>query len=267
MICLALMPAALRGQVVSPRPRTVVKALGECVPDTIRLRGSAQGMAIRDGRIWLLRDGGQCVVLNLRNQQFIGSFQLPENNSHCNNASWGADGLMLVSWCRGTKQCDAVCASDWGAAVKQRFFFDSKRFPVAHDWCCDAESQALYIYGGRWGETLYLCRLPYPDDDRDTVRFTDKDIVGETAIDCVSIAQGSLVWKGMAFLLDGDESANSSLHIVNLNTGSEIQTISLSSIGQEPEGLAIAGRWLYVNFNTQDPKESKIVRFKIKGRN
>ena len=41
----------------------------------------------------------------------------------------------------------------------------------------------------------------------------------------------------------------------------EFRTIDLNPIGLEPEGVDVRGRWIYVSFNTPNPRENKIYRF------
>lgn len=259
LLCSLLFPLMLSAQ------QCVVERLGDWVPDSVTLQGSMQGMAIHGRYAVTLRHGGQCVVLDLKQKRCVCAYQLTGNTTHCNNASFlmaKHQPLLYVSSCFGDKACHVTKILDGHSVTIQKIFFDSDCFPVAQDWCVDAEKRFIYAYGGRKGGTLYLKKFRLPSHDDIEVHLTDNDVLQTIPITCVKVAQGSKIKDGYAYLPDGDEPGNYYLHIIELATGKEVRTIDLNPIGLEPEGVDIAGRWIYVSFNTRNPKDNRIYRFK-----
>ena len=250
--------------------RLVVGNLGEWVPDGVRLQGSMQGLAVHGHCAVALRHGGQCLVLDMRRHTCRSAYPLAANSSHCNNASFGPSRyeredsfpLLYVSGCYGDKACYVTRLLPDSSVLVQRIFYDSDCFPIAQDWCVDAEKGYIYAYGGKRGGTLYLKRFALPSVDVAEVHLTDNDVLQTIPITCVGVAQGSKIKGGRAYLPDGDSPGNYWLHVVDLATGCEVRTIDLNPIGLEPEGVDVRGGWIYVSFNTPDPKENKIYRFR-----
>ena len=255
---------------LSAGQRPVVRHLGDWVSDSVELCGSMQGLAVYGRYAVALRHGGQCLVLDMGKHRCVASYCLDANTSHCNNASFSSiryveeDSfpLMYVSGCYGDKTCYVTRLLTDGNELVQRIFYDSDCFPIAHDWCVDADSGYLYAYGGKKGGTLYLKKFSLPPLSSVEVHLTDSDVLQTIPIDCVSVAQGSKIKDGYAYLPDGDTIGNYWLHVVDLATGREVRTIDLNPIGLEPEGVDVSGRWIYVSFNTPNPRENKIYRFK-----
>ena len=268
-LCLTALPAFVIGQ------RPVVARLGDWVDDSIQLKGSIQGLAIHGRYAVSLRHGGQCLLLDMRKKRCIAAFQLEGNTTHCNNASFSSTfleskhtslilPLLYVSSCYGDKACHVTRIGPAGSSTVQRIYFDSPCFPVAQDWCVDADSGYLYAFGGRKGGMMYLKKfvLPSVTPEATEVHLTDSDVIRTIPITCVKVAQGSKIKDDHAYLPDGDSPGNYWLHVVDLTTGREVRTIDLNPIGLEPEGVDVRGRWIYVSFNTPDPRENKIYRFR-----
>ena len=255
---------------LSSAQQPVVSRLGDWMSDSLSLQGSMQGLAIHGRYAVALRHGGQCLLLDLRKHSCAAVYPLASNTSHCNNASFGSDRydendrfpLLYVSGCYGDKACYVTRLLPDSTALVQRIFYDSDCFPIAQDWCVDADNGYLYAFGGKRGGTMYLKKFHLPPVGTDDVHLTDSDVLQTVPITCVSVAQGSKIKGGYAYLPDGDSPGNYWLHIVDLATGREVRTIDLNSIGLEPEGVDVRGRWIYVSFNTLDPKENKIYRFR-----
>ncbi|MBR3412791.1 MAG: hypothetical protein IKG81_08885 [Bacteroidales bacterium] len=269
LLTLALLPIFVYGQ------RPVVARLGDWVDDSVQLKGPMQGLAVYGRYAVTLRHGGQCLLLDLRKKRCIAAFQLEGNATHCNNASFSSEflkdtgasptlPLLYVSSCYGDKACHVTRIDTQGSTTVQRIYFDSPSFPVAQDWCLDADSGYLYAFGGRKGGMMYLKKFVLPSVTTETteVHLTDADVIRTIPITCVKVAQGSKIKEGHAYLPDGDSPGNYWLHVVDLDTGQEVRTIDLNPIGLEPEGVDVRGRWIYVSFNTPDPKENKIYRFR-----
>lgn len=277
ILILTLLPLLGIGQ------QPVMTRLGDWIDDSVQLRGSMQGMAIHGRYAVTLRHGGQCLLLDLKKKKCIGTYQLEDNTTHCNNASFSTTflgteehthkgirirqdklPLLYVSSCYGDKACHVSRISDTGSTTIQRIYFDSPSFPVAQDWCVDATNGYLYAFGGRRGETMYLKKFALPKISSEAVeiRLTDTNVIQTIPITCVKVAQGSVIKNGYAYLPDGNEPGQYWLHIIDLSNGSKTRTIDLNDIGLEPEGVDVQGQWIYVSFHTSDPKENKIYRFR-----
>ena len=102
-------------------------------------------------------------------------------------------------------------------------------------------------------------RLPAPTVPE--VHLTDSDVIRTIPVKCVSVAQGSKIKNGYAYLPDGDHPGHYWLHIITLATGKEVHTIDLNPIGLEPEGIDIQDGWIYISFHTPDPRNNRIYRF------
>ncbi|MCQ2283061.1 MAG: hypothetical protein MJZ99_10645 [Bacteroidales bacterium] len=236
------------------------------IPDTVALHGSLQGMATYGHHAFLLRDGGQCIILDLNRRQFCAAFQLDSNNTHCNNASFSnrfyhpADPfpLLYVSSCYGDKACLVYRIDTLGATLLQRIIFDSPRFPIAQDWCLDTAQGHIYAYGGRRGGTMHLLRFQLPDITSRLVLLTDSLVLHDTPIQCVNIAQGSCISNGRAYLPDGIP-GQAAIHIIDLESGNELQSISLNHLNLEPEGISLRPPYLQLSFHTPSPRNNLLL--------
>ena len=242
--------------------------LGDILPDSIVLHGSQQGMAIIGKYAYLLRHGGECVVINIRTRQLKSVYRLPENDTHCNNANFGGryhgKPLLYVSECYNEKACKVYAVNPKNARLVQKIYYHSPSFPVAQDWCIDTRSKTIYAYGGKTGDTLYLKQFHLPSVNEKEVILTDEHVINTIPITCVSIPQGSKIKRGCVFLPDGARTNALFLHAVNLTTRQNIWTANLNEIACEPEGIDIKGKWLYINFHTPDFKNNTLYKFKIK---
>lgn len=246
----------------------VMQRLGNWLPDTVALSGSAQGLAIHRNQAVMLRHGGQCLLLDMKQHRLIASYMLDGNTTHCNNASFSSlrhygdtFPLLYISGCYGDKACYVTRLTRHGSTIVQRIYYDSDCFPVAQDWCLDADSNLLYAYGGRKGGPMFLKQFRLPSPTTPEVHLTDADVLRTIPVNCVSVAQGSKIKNGYAYLPDGDRPGHFWLHIISLASGQEVRTIDLNPIGLEPEGIDIRDGWIYISFNTADPHDNPIYRF------
>ena len=265
LVCLCLNAA-----VCAMAQRPVVERLGDWLPEGVELHSTMQGMALYGRYAVTLRDGGQCLILDLKKKCCVGSYYLDQNTTHCNNASFTSKEtykgspfpLLYVSSCYGDKACLVTQLGFDTSILVQKIFFDSDRFRIAQDWCADADNGFLYAFGGKRGGTMYLLKFLLPPTDKAEIHLTEKDILETTPINCVSVAQGSKIKSGYAYLPDGNRPGSYFLHIIELGTGREVRTIDLNPLDMEPEGIDIRGRWIYVSFHTPNPKDNCIYRFR-----
>ncbi|MCQ2296654.1 MAG: hypothetical protein MJZ45_04560 [Bacteroidales bacterium] len=248
----------------------VMDRLQDWLPDTLSPQGSMQGMALHGRYAVTLRHGGQCLIFDLRRHRCVASFFLEGNATHCNNASFSRlrlsrrdpFPLLYISSCYGDKACLVTRLTLTGSQIVQRIYFDSPAFPVAQDWCLDADSGFLYAYGGRMGGTMYLKKFPLPALDSAEVHLTEEDVLHTIPVTCVKVAQGSKVKGRRAYLPDGNESGHYWLHVLDMESGRELRTLDLNAVDMEPEGVDVRGRWLYLSFHSPNPLHNKILRFR-----
>ena len=189
----------------------MITCLSDFLPDSLTLKGSAQGLALHRNHAFMLRHGGQCLILDLRNHRTVAAFQLDSNNTHCNNASFSRYRLygdpyplLYVSSCFGSKACLVTRFSSGASSVIQRITFRSEAYPVAQDWCLDPDSNYLYAYGGRKGGPMSLKKFHLPLPTIGDVTLTEDDVLQTIPVNCVNVAQGSKIKNGYAYLPEGD---------------------------------------------------------------
>lgn len=248
------------------QPEAVVTHLGTWVPDSVVLSGSAQGMAMRGKYCYMLRHGGQCVVLNMRKHVCERVYQLPQNTSHCNNANFGrrykGSPLLYVSECFGRKACYVYRVGKRGVNLVQKLYFQCDDGNVAQDWC--VRGRSIYAYGGKMGGPMYLKQLPFAGIGSKEVYYNCSQVRRKVWLQGVQVAQGSKIYGKHVLLPDGNEPGKYYLHVACLRTGREVCCLDLNNIGCEPEGVEVKGRWLYISFHTPNPAYNSIYRWNIK---
>jgi hypothetical protein len=201
------------------------------LPQDLKVKGPVQGFAIYKNYGFSLRNRGMCVVMDLKKGEYVNSFMLEGNKSHCNNAGFGKEKyskdsqfpLLYITECMGKRCCYVTDITLEGSKIVQKIFYDSDEFKVAMDWVVDAENNCIWVYGGKHFGTKYLKKLPLPklsdSDENGEVHYTKEDVLQEIVIEGLAIAQGSKIRKGKAYLPDGCSREGNKLHVINLKTG------------------------------------------------
>lgn len=235
-----------------------------------------QGLAIYGKYCFSLRDGGMCVILDLKRKEYVNSFMLEGNASHCNNAGFGKEKfskksqfpLLYISQCRGERCCYVTDITPEGSRIVQKIFYDSDEFKIAMDWVVDASNGCIYVYGGKHYGTKYLKQLPLPklsdSDENGEVHFTPENVLREIAVEGISIAQGSKIKDGKAYLPDGISKNGNRLHVVDLVTGEKIAVYDYPDQKNEPEGLDFKGRRLYTIFHPVGEPARRAIIYRTK---
>ena len=270
--------ASLIGITANPQQKGVQKGdqlfleYKALLPADLQVKRPVQGLAIHKNYGFSLRDGGMCVILDLKRKKYVNSFTMEGNVSHCNNAGFGKEKyskesqfpLLYISECRGQRCCYVTDITLEGSRIVQKIFYDSDEFKIAMDWVVDAENGYIYVYGGKHYGTKYLKKLPLPklsdSDENGEVHFTKADVLQEIAIEGVSIAQGSKIHKGKAYLPDGCSPNGNKLHVIDLKTGRKLAEILYSDQKNEPEGLDFKGKTLYTVFHpVGEPARNSVI--------
>lgn len=244
---------------------------------SLHVEHSPQGLAVHGRYALMLRHGGQLVPIDIKEGRVCFGCHLPNNTTHCNNASWGTRRrgrlpLLYVSDCYGEKCCRVydVKATSLGrrhvaafdAEEVQRIVFSTQSPSYAMDWCVDAAHCRIYAYGGKKGGDLWLKEFRLPAVSDSLVRLTDTDVLRTITVKGVGVPQGSFVRRGRIYLLDGDEPGSLWLRIYDLESGKELGVVDLNDVGLEPEGISAQGRWTYVSFNGGQSGD-KIMKYKL----
>lgn len=247
------------------------------LPADLKVKGPVQGFAIHKNYGFSLRNRGMCVVFDIKKNEYVNSFMLEGNKSHCNNAGFGKEKyskesqfpLLYITECMGKRCCYVTDITLEGSKIVQKIFYDSDEFKVAMDWVVDAENGFIYVYGGKHFGTKYLKKLPLPklsdSDENGEVHFTKDDVLQEIVIEGLAIAQGSKIKKGKAYLPDGCSRNGNRLHVIDLKTGKKVAIYSYADQTNEPEGLDFKGNTLYTVFHpvTKPLRHSMIYRTKL----
>lgn len=262
---------------IPPSKSELVYDYDNVLPEDIQLKGAPQGFAISERYGFSLRNRGMCIVLDMKKNEYVNSFMLEGNTSHCNSAGFGKEKyskdsmfpLLYVCECLGQKSCYVTDITTEGSKIVQRLFYDSDEFKIAMDWIVDAENGFIYVYGGRHFGTKYLKKLPLPklsdSDENGEVHFTKDDVLQTIEIEGLMISQGSVIKGGKAYLPDGCSPYGNKLHIIDLATGEREAVVDFQDQENEPEGLAFKGKWLYVVFHniTESIRHTMMYRMKI----
>lgn len=242
----------------------------------VTVKGSSQGLALWGRYAFSLHDKGQCVVLDMKRRRFVSTFKLDGNDSHCNNASFGAERysrqsafpLLYISECRGERACYVTDISTEGSRIVQKIVYEGDDCTGPMDWCVDRRQKILYAYctidGRRTFRRFALPRLA-DSDATGTVRLTAADALGDIPVGDITIPQGSAADRRYIYLPDGVPSRGCRMHVVDAATGERLRLIDLNPLEYEPEGLDIKGGWLYLSFHvTGHPERNLIYRFRLK---
>lgn len=247
-------------------------------PDDTEIKGSTQGLAMYRKWAVVLHDKGMCCIFDMKEKKLVSAFQLEGNTSHCNNACFAkvkagkgsVFPLLYSSECGGGNCCYVTDLSFNGGKIVQKIYFDGSGYAGTIDWCLDVKNGFIYTYGGINGSYKLLKKFRLPSledsDEKGEVHLTDKDVLDETRLnEGINIWQGSYVRGKYAFLPDGYAPYDLLLHVVDLKKKQIVKTKNLNDLVDEPEGIDIHGKWVYVVFHTSgEPRHSKLYRFNLK---
>lgn len=247
-------------------------------PAEVEVKGSTQGFAMHGRYAFVMHDKGFCCIFDMKKKAYVNSFFMPGNSGHCNNACFGVEKasksskfpLLYISECGGTSCCYVTDISLEGSRVVQRIYFDGSGYAGTIDWCLDAKNGFIYTYGGINGDYKLLKKFRLPrladSDASEEVHLTDADVLDETRLDKgINIWQGSFVRGRYAFLPDGYPPYDHFLHIVDLEKKEIIVSKNITELVNEPEGIDIHGKWVYLVLHTpKQPRHSVLHRFSLK---
>lgn len=265
-----------RANAEEPLKMKFVLDVADLMPDGIQVKGSSQGMAVWGRYAFMLHDGGQCIVIDLKKERYISSYMLEENTSHCNNASFGVEyyseeskfPLLYISECRGGGACMVTDVSFEGSRLVQKIFYDGDDITGPCDWLVDREKGLIYLYCTVDGlRTMKRFRLPRlsESNSQGEVHLTKEDMIMQMSFDGVDIPQGSMTYRDLILLPSGVPTRSKcELHVIDLEQKQNIGCYSLDHIGLEPEGIAYYRGARYLSFHTPGrPLNNVIYKFRL----
>lgn len=234
-----------------------------------------QGLAVYQGR-WLfqLYHHGPCAVADITTGEFLGQYIMDgTENSHNNNACWGVEfpsdelaqqlgsparfPYLYVSECGGSKKCYVEAVGVRGSRVVQEIFLDSDDYNSWNDWIVDDSGEYIYTLGRPRGGSAYIVKkfaLPKVNGGPSKVYLTDSDKLDEYSFEGVQTSQGSQIYRGYLFLTanvtinERVDKQDIKVHVFNLSSRKQVETIDLSHCLFEPEGCSISDGYLYQSF-------------------
>lgn len=261
-----------------PLNAELIADFADWTPDSMEIKGSTQGLAMYRNFAVVVHDRGMCCIYDMKKKALVAAYMMEGNTSHCNNAFFGKEKfsrkskfpLLYVSECRGKHACLVTDITLEGSRIVQKIYYEGTDYPGSIDWCADVRNGFIYTFGGRNGDFKLLKKFRLPklsdSDENGEVHLKDSDVLDVTRIDSgINIWQGSFVTGDYAFLPDGYPPHDCLLHIVNLKTKQIERTENINALVDEPEGIDIHGKWVYVVFHTSGkPRHSKLWRFSLK---
>ena len=266
----------ISSEAAEPLKTKFVLNVADIMPDGVKVKGSSQGMAVWGRYAFMLHDGGQCVVIDLKRQKFISTYMLDQNTSHCNNASFGVEHyskeskfpLLYISECRGQRACLVTDVGLQGSELVQKIFYDGEDITGPCDWFVDREKRLIYLYctvdGVRTLKRFALPRL-CDSDAQGEVHLVEEDALSQIKAAGIGIPQGSMAYKSLILLPSGIPSRSKcELHVVDARREKYLGCYSLDHIEAEPEGIAYYGGVRYLSFHTPgNPLRNLIYQFKL----
>ena len=250
--------------------------VADIMPDGVTVRGSSQGMAVWGRYAFLLHDQGQCVVVDIKRKRFVSTYMLDQNQTHCNNASFGTEyhskesqfPLLYISECKGSRACFVTDVTLNGSRLVQKIYYDGSDITGPADWLVDRKKQLIYLYctvdGRRTLKRFALPRLS-DSDSRSEVHLQQSDALADIEAGAVGIPQGSMTYKNLILLPSGIPTRSEcEMHLVDVSKACHLGSYSLEHIGLEPEGVAFYGAKRYLSFHTpSSPLRNVIYTFKL----
>lgn len=254
----------------------LVCRLGDITPDSVKVSGSTQGFAIWGNYGFVLHDKGQCVVIDIDKREYVSTFKLEGNTSHCNNASFGVEyagkdsrfPLLYISECKGSHRCYVTDITLDGGKIVQTLYYSGEGYTGSFDWFVDRKHGIIYTYGSSAAKrkTVKKFRLPKLSDSDASgeVHLTEADVLDEFSVSGINIYQGSAIKGRYAYLGDGYPPYDRSFHVLDMKEKRIVATIDLNHLKYEPEGTDIRDGWLYIVMHvSKQGRNGYLYRFRL----
>lgn len=244
--------AACCGPMVKVDKLEIAANLGDWTPDDVEVPGWVQGLIVSNGYAIIFHDAGQVLIYNLEKKEFVSSFYLPGNTSHCNNAALGLEKysgsstfpLIYVSDCVNKGDCYVYDMELSSAREVQRITLAEKPGGEngGNGWFIDEKNKKL---GMHWNDSYYFFEIP--NIYLGTESLSIKGLPASGNMNLPSTHQGACAWNGYIFFPCGFAD-DPYLTVVNIET-KEHQNINLAELGihNEPEGICEYNGSIYIS--------------------
>lgn len=248
---------------------SLVLNLGDITPEDVQITGHVQGLLVRDGFAFVFHHGGQVIVYNLDTRQFVSSYYLPGNTSHCNNASFGTGKysaasqfpMAYVSDCNYDGSCYVYDLYTDHAVEVQRIFLSDTPVPVecGTGWFIDETTKKLCMH---WYGKVWAFRIP--SKHKKTVRLS---VSGKEAIGLMNtpvVHQGACEYQGYQFFPCGFAGEPTYMTVNEPATGLTWNYRTDTTVcPYEPEGVCGWNGGIYVTYPGHG-RDVYLYRFEIK---
>ncbi len=232
----------------------LVQNLGEITPADVQVTGHVQGLLVRDGYAFVFHHGGQVLVYRLDRKEFVSSYYLPGNESHCNNASFGTEKysaksrfpMAYVSDCTYDGSCYVYDLYPDHAVEVQRIYLTDTPVPVqcGTGWFIDESTDRLCMH---WNGKVW--DFPIPSKKEKTVRLTVEGKEASGLMNNPVVHQGACAYQGYQFFPCGFAGEPTYLTVNEPSSG---RTWSFRTDGTvcpyEPEGVCGWNGGVYVSY-------------------
>ena len=233
---------------------SLVQNLREITPEDVTVDGHVQGLLVRDGYAFIFHHGGQVLVYQLDTKQFVSSYYLPGNKSHCNNASFGTEKysaksqfpMAYVSDCTYDGSCYVYDLYTDHAVEVQRIFLTDTPVPVqcGTGWFVDEQTGRLCMH---WNGKVW--DFPVPSKHRKTVRLTVEGKEPSGQMNNPVVHQGACAYQGLQFFPCGFAGEPTYLTVNEPATGRTWNFRTDDTVcPYEPEGVCGWDGGVYVSY-------------------
>ncbi len=248
---------------------SLVINLGDITPADVEPGGHPQGLLVRDGFAFVFHHGGHVLVYNLDAREFVSSYYLPGNTSHCNNASFGVKKysrksqfpMAYVSDCTWDGSCYVYDLYTDHAVEVQRIFLTDTPVPVecGTGWFIDEKTRRLCMH---WKGEVW--DFPIPSRHRKSVHLSVKNKKASGAMNNPAVHQGACAWEGYQYFPCGFAAEPTFLTVNHIFTGQTWSFPTDNIVGPyEPEGVCGWNGGIYVSYPGPG-KDLYIYRFELK---
>ena len=248
---------------------SLVLDLGDITPEDVQIDGHVQGLLVRDGYAFVFHHGGQVLVYDIDTKQFVSSYYLPGNTSHCNNASFGTKRysaksrfpMAYISDCNYDGSCYVYDLYTDHAVEVQRIYLTDTPVPVecGTGWFIDESSQKLCMH---WFGKVWT--FPIPCKHRKTVRLSVAGKEPSGLMNNPVVHQGACAYRGYQFFPCGFAGEPTYMTINEISTSRTWSFRTDDTVcPYEPEGVCGWNGDVYVTYPGLG-KEVFLYRFEVK---
>ena len=232
------------------------------------LTTTPQSSVVYGDYMFILYDGGESAVLDMKTKEVISSFKLPNahSNYHASNVSFGTTIVegsnypaLYVNKTLGNSECFVYALhqtdNEFSAELIQTITFDDSQWgnPSGNnyrDFLADDTGQYMYIIGyydyKASGNYTIIKKVAMPSLSQETVNLTNTDVLDSFDVPAVTVIQGTQVKDGLIFIGNNSGSNPLGICVVDLVGHKQIANFNLSGYISEVEGVSFYNDEIYV---------------------